>query len=144
MKNNVRFIRRLDSVYLFTFISFIVFTLLNNFISKETINIIFTFFSFFIGWYLFSIFMIKDIDVKALKVQNNLTEISLEFYKKGIYISEKVGDYYIFKTRNFIIPNLSIFVKENNKHCVILAPLKDSIWIKKGLEEVKKNINRVY
>lgn len=137
MKNNVRFIRRLDNVYLFTLTSVIVVTLLNNFISKETISIIFTFFCFFIAWCLFSMSMIKDIGVKALKVDNNFTEISLALYKNAMYISEKVGDYYIFRTRNFIIPNVSIFVKEYDKYCEVLLTSKDAVWLEESLKNIK-------
>ena len=52
-----------------------------------------------------------------------------------MYMHEKVGDYYVFKTRNFIIPNVSIFVKEYDKYCVILLNSKDAIWVEENLKK---------
>lgn len=78
--------------------------------------------------------MIKDVEVKSLKVDNNFTEISLALYKNAMHISEKVGDYYIFRTRNFIIPNISIFVKEHTKYCEIIITSKDAVWLEENLK----------
>jgi hypothetical protein len=119
-KNNLLFTRRLDNAYLFG-ILLTVTSIIEKLISqKEFITILISFVLVIFICFLGSILMVTKLKVKELKVDNSLNKISLLLYENAMYMHEKVGDYYVFKTRNFIIPNVSIFVKEYDKYCVIL------------------------
>lgn len=142
MKNNIKFIRRLDVVYLFAVPSVIIFIILNNFVSlKETINFIFTFFCFVVPCFLLSNFMVKDVEAKIIKADNSFAEVVLVLYKKSIFLSEKIGNYYIFKTKNFIMPNIKFFVEANDKSCTIILPSIDYLWIKDSLKIQKSSLD---
>lgn len=134
-KNKVRFIRRLDVAYFFG-VFLTIFLIVEKFISeKEFIKILFSFVSFTFIYFVWSIFTIKKLKVKELKVDNSFNKISLVLYENAMYMSEKVGDYYVFKTRNFIIPNVSIFVKEHDKYCTVLLPADDATWVEESLKK---------
>ena len=79
--------------------------------------------------------MVTKLKVKELKVDNSFNKISIVLYENAMYMREKVGDYYVFTTRNFIIPNVSIFVKEYDKYCVILLNSKDAVWVEENLKK---------
>lgn len=134
--NNVKFIKRLDFAYFFG-IFFIISLLIEKFTSlKLCLEILFYFLLVSVSYFLLSIFIIKNKKVKKIKVDNNLDDISYILYKNAIYLNNKIGDYYVFKTKNFIVPNVSIFVKEHKKFFMILAPSNDTVWIKQELEEI--------
>lgn len=134
-KNNVRFIRRLDIAYFFG-VFLTIFLMVGKLISeKEFIKILFTFVSLTLIYFLWSIFTIKKLKVRELKVDNSFNKISIVLYENAMYMHEKVGDYYVFKTRNFIIPNVSIFVKEYDKYCVVLLNSKDAVWVEENLKK---------
>jgi hypothetical protein len=134
-KNNLLFTRRLDNAYLFG-ILLTVTSIIEKLISqKEFITILISFVLVIFICFLGSILMVTKLKVKELKVDNSLNKISLLLYENAMYMHEKVGDYYVFKTRNFIIPNVSIFVKEYDKYCVILLNSKDAIWVEENLKK---------
>lgn len=134
---DIKFKTKLDLAYFFGVLLTLSF-IANKFItSKEIIKIILYFLLVTIVYFVWASCVIKKLEIKSLKIDKSLDDILLLLYENSLYMQKKIGDYYEFKTRNFIIPNTSIFIKENNKHCVVLAPLKDSIWIKKGLEETE-------
>lgn len=134
---DIKFKTKLDLAYFFGVLLTLSF-IANKFItSKEIIKIILYFLLVTIVYFVWASCVIKKLEIKSLKVDKSLDDISLLLYKNSLYMHKKIGDYYEFKTRNFIIPNTSIFIKENNIHCVVLAPLKDSIWIKKDLSKSK-------
>ena len=136
-KNNVRFIRRLDIAYFFS-VFLTIFLMVGKLISeKEFIKILFTFVSLTLIYFLWSIFTIKKLKVRELKVDNSFNKISIVLYENAMYMHEKVGDYYVFKTRNFIIPNVSIFVKEYDKYCVVLLNSKDAVWVEENLKKIQ-------
>lgn len=138
LKNSILFIRRLDFTYFFG-ISLTIFFIIEKFISfKEILKISFYFFSCCIAYFLGSILMITKLKAKSLKVDNSLNEVSLVLYENAMFLSKKVGDYYIFKTRNFIMPNLTIFVKDNDVDCTILASIKEIDCIIESLGNSKK------
>ena len=137
-KNNVRFVKRLDSAYFYG-IFFTIFYIIEKFVSeKDIIKTLFCFLLVSTSYYfLWSMFMIKNVKAKNLRVDNSFDEISLVLYENAMYIAEKVGDYYVFKTRNFIIPNVRIFVKEYDKYCKILLYSKDAVWLEESLKNIK-------
>lgn len=134
-KNNVLFARRLDNAYLFG-ILLTVTSIIEKLISqKEFITILISFLLVIFICFLGSIFMVTKLKVKELKVDNSFNKISIVLYENAMYMREKVGDYYVFTTRNFIIPNVSIFVKEYDKYCVILLNSKDAVWVEENLKK---------
>jgi len=49
---------------------------------------------------------------------------------------EKIGDFYVYKSKNIILPSPKVFVKNNGKNIFILAHSTSIDWIKQGLEEI--------
>ena len=96
----------------------------------------------FILTYILSYFFspsVKEIEVKNLKVKNSLDKVATELYKNDIVMSEKIGEYYLFRYRNFFLKrhNIDIFVKEHDKSCIILLPSKDAVWLEESLKNIK-------
>lgn len=80
---------------------------------------------------------VKEIEVKNLKVNNSLNEVATELYKNDMVMREKIGEYYLFRYRNFFLKrqNVDIFVKEHDKYCVILLPSDEAIWVEESLKK---------
>lgn len=83
---------------------------------------------------------VKEIEVKNLKARNSLDEVATELYKNDMVMREKIGEYYLFRYRNFFLKkhNVDIFVKEHDKYCTILLPSKDAVWVEESLKNTKK------
>lgn len=135
---NVKFQKKLDLAYFFGVFFTLLFVVDKFITSQEIIKMGGTFFLTSLVYFVWGSFCIKELKVKSLKVNKSLDCISLLLYENSLYMQKKVGDYYEFKTRNFIIPNTSIFVKECNKHCIVLATDSDTIWIEKALKNNDK------
>lgn len=126
-----------DSVW-FSIWGFIV--IFQEYISmKNSIIICVIFILTFILSYLLSP-SVKEIEVKNLKAKNSLDEVATELYKNDMVMREKIGEYYLFRYRNFFLKkhNVDIFVKEHDKYCVILLPSDEAVWVEESLKKVKK------
>lgn len=99
--------------------------------------------AFAIIWFLtkyFSFSKSKNIE-QHFNIVLSLGEISKFLYMNDFILLKKIGDFYVYESRNIILPSSKVFVKIENKECFILVYATDIDWIKKGLEEVKNNIN---
>ena len=138
-KRNSRFFnRRIESAFYFAFL-LTLFFVMEQFISfKELTRTLLSFGTAFIGWYFLNP-AVKEVEIKNLTVNNNLNEVATELYKNDMVMHKKIGEYYLFRYRNFFLKkqNVDIFVKEHDKYCTILLPSKDAVWVEENLKSSK-------
>ena len=89
--------------------------------------------SMILDYFIFS--STTEIDVKTLRMNNSIDEVAAELYKNDMIMHNKIGEYYVFKYTNFWLKNTNVFVKAHNKHCVILLPSKDAVWLEESLKK---------
>lgn len=137
---NSRFLnRRAESAFYFAFLLTLFFVVEQFFSFKELTRIILYFGIAFIGWYVLNP-SVKEVEIKNLKARNSLDEVATELYKNDMVMREKIGEYYLFRYRNFFLKkhNVDIFVKSHDKYCTILLPSKDAVWVEESLKNTKK------
>ena len=57
--------------------------------------------------------------------QGDLDNLILAFAEAGLFLDKQVGGRYIFKSRNFIVPNTNLVVKELQDKCLVIGSKKD-------------------
>ena len=57
----------------------------------------------------------------AGEFQGNIDSLILAFAGAGLFLDKQVGDRYIFKSRNFIVPNTNFVVKELQDNCLVIG-----------------------
>ncbi len=136
-KNEIVFRRLSDNALLFSLYINVV-MILFQFISTNTI--FFYSCSFVISTFVIYFFNLKnkEIETNVFSISCDLEDITFLFNKNGLVLLKTIGDYYVYKTKNILSPNAQIYVKVNGKNCTILTSNIGIDWIKKGLEEVKK------
>jgi len=137
-KYNIISIRRRDFVFYMS-VCLALGQIAQQFFSAEQIIhsfVIFVFLYFCV--YCQSFLVIKKMKVQNLKVHYNLDEVSAALHENVLTLHDKVGDYYIFKTRNVISPNISISVKAcGTTDCLILLRTCDVTWLEDSLKDSK-------
>ena len=137
---NSRFLnRRAESAFYFASFLTLFFVMEQFFSFKELTRILLSFGISFIGWYVLNP-SVKELEIKNLKVNGSLNEVVMELHKNDMIMHDKIGDYYVFKYPNFLLKNQNtgVFVKEYDKHCVVLLPSKDAVWVEESLKKAKK------
>ena len=83
-----------------------------------------------------------ELEKKGFYTKANLNCISEFLNINDFILFEKIGDFYVYKSKNIIAPNPKVFVKSNEKNIFILTHLTSVEWIKKGLEETVSTKNK--
>lgn len=61
----------------------------------------------------------------AGEFQGDIDSLILAFAEAGLFLDKQVGDRYIFKSRNFIVPNTNFIVKELQDNCLVIGSKRD-------------------
>ena len=61
--------------------------------------------------------------------EGSVTELSIGLHKVGLYLSEKIGNHYFYKTRNIILRNSETIVIEQDSCCRMLLKKIDQVYI---------------
>jgi hypothetical protein len=61
----------------------------------------------------------------AGEFQGDLDNLILAFAEAGLFLDKQVGGRCIFKSRNFIVPNTNLVVKELQDKCLVIGSKKD-------------------
>jgi hypothetical protein len=72
----------------------------------------------------------------AGEFQGNIDSLILAFAEAGLFLDKQVGGRYIFKSRNFIVPNTNFIVKELQDNCLVIGSQRDV----RNLEEFFTNV----
>jgi hypothetical protein len=72
----------------------------------------------------------------AGEFQGNIDSLILAFAEAGLFLDKQVGGRYIFKSRNFIVPNTNFIVKELQDNCLVVGSQRDV----RNLEEFFTNV----
>lgn len=55
-----------------------------------------------------------------IKINQKIDDLIYTFHKNNYRLTEKIGDYLIFKTKYRVIPNNIIYLKEHIDYCLII------------------------
>jgi len=72
----------------------------------------------------------------AGEFKGDLDSLILAFGGAGLFLDKQAGDRYIFKSRNFIVPNTNFIVKELQDNCLVIGSQRDV----RNLEEFFTNV----
>jgi len=138
-KFNIIFVRRFDNALFASIIFLLAYIVMMNYLATTEVIKLFMMGILFFAWnYFTSTICIKKIKVESLEVHNSLNQISAVLLENALILQDKIGDFYIFKTRNLIIPNISISVKEcSTTDCLILLRTCDVAWLEDSLKDSK-------
>ena len=105
--------------------------------SNKSIFYTISFLGVTLTWFLWKYFFFSESKIQNVYIDINadLNKISKFLYKNNFFLSDKIGDFYVYKSKNIILPSPKVFVKTSEKSCLILVHATGTDWIKKGLEE---------
>jgi len=133
---NVIIFKAIDHAIWFSLILFIF-----DWINKET------FFLFILFVSITSFVLVRDFrkslssPIKEMKFSGDIDELTRKMIGAlGLYVTSKIGNYYVYKTCNRILPNAQYLVRDYGNYCTMILPWghAHNIISALGLEPIKE------
>lgn len=85
-------------------------------------TLIVSFFGFYL-WFTFCLSMRKSSQSLEMKFVGDIDRLTFEMIGKvGLMLVNQVGNYYIYGSRNRIMPNVKYVVRDYGKFCIVIIP----------------------
>ena len=114
----------IDAIILTIIILFVITPTPNGAVSLS-ILLIATFITYFYEMIFHSKSFKELVRYGAGEFQGDIDSLILAFADAGLFLDKQVGDRYIFKSRNFIVPNTNFIVKELQDNCLVIGSKRD-------------------
>lgn len=105
---------------------------------EEALMLMMIAFSVFYFWLGFLLWSRKTKVIEQLKFAGNIDELILVMTSElTLSLEKKVGNYYVFRTKNRLIPNYEYFARDYGSYCTLYEGFSDLTQIDKRFEIVK-------